>query len=172
MGKAHIDVYARVRPCKKPSQHFDVDYTDHAVAVRLPRDATAGLINNQRENFSFAFSRVLDATITQDAVFDTVAQPVVDSVLEGYNGTIFAYGQTGTGKTFTMEGVAEPAELKGIIPRAFSEIFEQVQVEAREDLEFLVRASYLEIYNEEIRDLLSKNPHNKLDLKESPDSVQ
>ena len=91
MGKAHIDVYARVRPCKRASAHMDIDYASHAVAVHLPHK-DQGLINNQRENYNFAFSRVLDQTITQDAVFETVAQPVVDSVLDGYNGTIFAYG--------------------------------------------------------------------------------
>ena len=74
-------------------------------------------------------------------------------MLNGYNGTIFAYGQTGAGKTFTMEGVADPAHLRGIIPNAFQHVFDKVAV-AEERQHFLVRASYLEIYNEEIRDLL------------------
>ena len=99
-GKAHIDVFARIRPTKKASPNVDIDYADHAIAVHLPKHEQ-GLINNQKENFSFAFTRVLDQTITQDSVFETVAQPVVDSVLQGYNGTVFAYGQTGSGKTLT-----------------------------------------------------------------------
>ena len=164
---------------------------------------------------TFTFDAVFPPHSLQEAIYTSTAKPILDSVMQGYNGTIFAcartaripwapaarrgsaplaptppasrpvprpapaltrtaragrYGQTGTGKTFTMEGVPDPPELKGIIPRAFHEIFEQILSQGGESLEFLVRASYLEIYNEEIRDLLSKNPHNKLELKESPDS--
>ena len=75
-------------------------------------------------------------------------------LVEGYNGTIFAYGQTGAGKTHTMEGVADDPDLRGIIPNSFEQIFDRVSL-ALPNQEFLVRASYLEIYNEEIRDLLS-----------------
>tara|TARA_B110001452_G_scaffold213429_1_gene184175 strand:- start:443 stop:838 length:396 start_codon:yes stop_codon:yes gene_type:complete len=69
-----------------------------------------------------------------------------------------------------MEGVNDPPELKGIIPRAFNHIFDMIAKRGGENTEFLVRASYLELYNEEVRDLLSKNSQNKLDLKETPDS--
>jgi len=76
------------------------------------------------------------------------------------------YSHTSTGKTHTMEGAASSAE-RGIIPNSFQHIFERVSVS--ENQQFLVRASYLEIYNEEIRDLLSKDPRNKLKLREHPD---
>lgn len=78
--------------------------------------------------------------------------------MEGYNGTIFAYGQTGTGKTFTMEGVNSP-ELKGIIPRSIEWIFNNIKNYSNQ--QFLVRASFVEIYNEDVRDLLNKNFKNK-----------
>jgi kinesin family protein 3/17 len=90
-------------------------------------------------------------------------------VLEGYNGTIFAYGQTGTGKTHTMTGVEGDPNHEGIMPRAFADIFESIKGDSNQT-QFLVRASYLEIYNEEIRDLLAKNPKNRLELHEKPDS--
>jgi kinesin family protein 3/17 len=64
---------------------------------------------------------------------------------------VFAYGQTGCGKSFTMQGVTNPASQRGIIPRAFEHIFEAI--DASENMKYLVHASYLEIYNEEIRDL-------------------
>ena len=64
--------------------------------------------------------------------------------------------QTGAGKTFTMEGEPDPPELRGIIPNSFQHIFDRIAL--AENQQFLVRASYLEIYNEEIRDLLSNNP--------------
>ena len=92
----------------------------------------------------------------QDDLYQQTAAPIIENVFEGYNGTIFAYGQTGTGKTFTMEGVNEPPELRGIIPRAFHHIFDLIDSRGGQTTEFLVRASYLEIYNEEVRDLLSR----------------
>uniref|UniRef100_A0A8B9VZH0 Kinesin-like protein n=1 Tax=Anas zonorhyncha TaxID=75864 RepID=A0A8B9VZH0_9AVES len=88
-------------------------------------------------------------------------------VTEGYNGTIFAYGQTGSGKSFTMQGVVDPSTEKGIIPRAFEHIFESIQ--CAENTKFLVRASYLEIYNEDVRDLLGADTKQKLELKEHPE---
>ena len=69
-------------------------------------------------------------------------------MLEGYNGTVFAYGQTGCGKSYTMMGVQDPPENLGVIPRAFDHIFDHVAV--NKSMKYLVRASYLEIYNEEV----------------------
>ncbi|KAK3558341.1 hypothetical protein QTP86_017253, partial [Hemibagrus guttatus] len=82
--------------------------------------------------------------------------------------TIFAYGQTGTGKTFTMEGVRAVPELRGIIPNSFAHIFGHI-AKAEGDTRFLVRVSYLEIYNEEVRDLLGKDQMQRLEVKERPD---
>jgi kinesin family protein 3/17 len=88
--------------------------------------------------------------------------------MEGFNGTIFAYGQTGCGKTFTMQGVNEPYVLRGVIPHSFDHVFDNVAA-APDGVEFLIRCQYLEIYNEEVRDLLGKDVKAKLDLKESKD---
>ena len=77
--------------------------------------------------------------------------------------------QTGTGKTFTMEGNRSVAELKGIIPNSFAHIFGHIFRKADSDLSFLVRVSYLEIYNEEVRDLLGKDQSTRLEVKERPD---
>lgn len=118
---------------------------------------------------TFTFDAVFDPDVTQRKLYDVCSAPVVEAVLSGFNGTIFAYGQTGAGKTFTMEGSQEPPELRGIIPNAFQQIFDKVAL-AQGTQQFLVRASYLEIYNEEIRDLLAKDPKNKLELKENVDS--
>jgi kinesin family protein 3/17 len=108
-------------------------------------------------------------------VYDESAFPLVESVIKGYNGTIFAYGQTGCGKTHTMLGVPNDMQLRGIIPNCFAQIFGFID-EMADDMKFLVRCSYLEIYNEEIHDLLvdpashkgiGQGPR-KLDLKEDP----
>lgn len=97
-----------------------------------------------------------------------IAFPIIEKVLEGYNGTIFAYGQTGTGKTFTMAGNPTVPELKGIIPNTFSHVFSQIS-RASEEKSFVVKVTYLEIYNEEVRDLLSSDPSKKLSVRERKD---
>ncbi|KAL4168365.1 hypothetical protein KRP22_011767 [Phytophthora ramorum] len=114
---------------------------------------------------SFTFDASFGAQSTQQQVYDTAATEIVEAVMEGYNGTIFAYGQTGAGKSHTMEGYGDQP---GIIPNSFKHVFDKVAISKNKRI--LVRASYLEIYNEEIRDLLSKDPKNALDLKENADS--
>ncbi|CAC5380917.1 KIF3A [Mytilus coruscus] len=116
----------------------------------------------------FTFDMVFGPNSKQVDLYNQAARPIVDFVLEGYNGTIFAYGQTGTGKTFTMEGVRAVPELRGIIPNSFAHIFGKI-AKAEGDTRFLVRVSYLEIYNEEVRDLLHKDQNQRLEVKERPD---
>ncbi|MEE6479399.1 hypothetical protein FKM82_012240 [Ascaphus truei] len=117
---------------------------------------------------TFTFDTVFGQDSKQLDVYNLTARPIIDSVLEGYNGTIFAYGQTGTGKTFTMEGVRAVPELRGIIPNSFAHVFGHI-AKAEGDTRFLVRVSYLEIYNEEVRDLLGKDQNQRLEVKERPD---
>ncbi|KAK6173148.1 hypothetical protein SNE40_016660 [Patella caerulea] len=117
---------------------------------------------------TYTFDIVFGQDCKQLDVYNVIARPVVDCVLEGFNGTIFAYGQTGTGKTFTMEGVRAVPELRGIIPNSFAHIFGAI-AKAEGDIRFLVRVSYLEIYNEEVRDLLGKDQTQRLEVKERPD---
>jgi kinesin family protein 3/17 len=118
---------------------------------------------------AFTFDSVFSTSSTQADVYNEVARPIVENVLQGYNGTIFAYGQTGTGKTYTMEGVHNVPELKGIIPNSFAQIFSHIGKAAEGDQRFLVRCSYLEIYNEDVRDLLSKQASARLEVKEHKD---
>ncbi len=96
-------------------------------------------------------------------VYEGCGRTIVENVLEGYNGTIFAYGQTGSGKTWTMEGQPDDPNLRGITPNAFKHIYERIAIIAEEETragcatpsEFLIRAQFLEIYNENVRDLLA-----------------
>ncbi len=106
-------------------------------------------------------------------MYEQTAFSLVEQVVEGYNGTIFAYGQTvyfraqGCGKTHSMIGDPSSEEHKGLIPRTFQHIMSIIDV--AEEKKFLVRCSYIEIYNEDIHDLISKDVKQKKDLKESPD---
>ena len=105
---------------------------------------------------TFAFDHVFGDICNQVDVYEQCAAPIVDSVLKGYNGTLFAYGQTGTGKTFTMEGDIKSETNKGITPRTFTQIIDYV-TNSPQSIEYLVRISFLEIYQDEVYDLLSKN---------------
>lgn len=136
-------------------------------------DKSYGQINLEKPNSgevakTFAFDAVYGQDSQQQSVYDESAFPLVESVLEGYNGTIFAYGQTGCGKTHTMMGSYESEETQGIIPKAFNHIFGCID-SAEDGKKFLVRCSYLEIYNESILDLLGKDNNRKLDVKEDKD---
>ncbi|CAI4232029.1 unnamed protein product [Auanema sp. JU1783] len=114
----------------------------------------------------FTFDAIYGASSKQKDLYDETFRDLVDSVLNGFNGTIFAYGQTGTGKTYTMEGKASIQDERGVIYNCFDHIFQHISQSRNQ--KYLVRASYLEIYQEEIRDLLDKDG-KKLELKERPD---
>ncbi|CAM4681196.1 unnamed protein product [Leuciscus chuanchicus] len=164
-----VKVVVRCRPMNEKERvaNFDrvvsVDVKLGQVAVRNPRAASS-----HEHPKVFTFDSVYDWNSKQMELYDETFRPLVDSVLFGFNGTIFAYGQTGTGKTFTMEGVRNDPERRGVIPNSFEHIF--THISRSQNQQYLVRASYLEIYQEEIRDLLSKDQLHRLELKERPDT--
>lgn len=126
--------------------------------------------NNGDVDKNFSYDAVYGADSTQRQVYDETAFPLVESVIQGYNGTIFAYGQTGCGKSHTMMGEGKD-ELRGIIPTAFEHIYGYIDDSKNGNKKFLVRCSYLEIYNEDVRDLLSSDIERKLELKENEKKV-
>uniref|UniRef100_A0A672N771 Kinesin-like protein n=1 Tax=Sinocyclocheilus grahami TaxID=75366 RepID=A0A672N771_SINGR len=107
----------------------------------------------------YAFDRVFPTNTTQEQVYNTCAKQIVRDVLGGYNGTIFAYGQTSSGKTHTMEGNLHDPQQMGIIPRIAEDIFNHIFA-MDENLEFHIKVSYFEIYMEKIRDLLDVTKTN------------
>jgi len=160
-GKSEcVKVAIRVRPMNAHEKEqnstlcVEVDTVNNTVSV------------TKTDTKTFQFDYVYPMETTQRQIYDEVAFPIVDSIFQGYNGTIFAYGQTGCGKTFTMMGIVDNPDLKGIIPNAFSHIFGFIKTEG-ESKKFLVRCSFVEIYNEEVRDLLV-NKSTKLDIREDP----
>ncbi|XP_035006242.2 kinesin heavy chain-like [Hippoglossus stenolepis] len=107
----------------------------------------------------YVFDRVLPPNTSQGQVYDQCAKQIVKDVLGGYNGTIFAYGQTSSGKTHTMEGKLHDPQLMGIIPRIAHDIFDHIY-SMDENLEFHIKVSYFEIYMDKIRDLLDVSKTN------------
>ncbi|ORX36676.1 P-loop containing nucleoside triphosphate hydrolase protein [Kockovaella imperatae] len=105
------------------------------------------------KNRRYIFDHVFQRNATQEAVFEKTAKPLLSGVLDGFNATVFAYGATGCGKTHTISGTAEDP---GITVRIMRELFEMIE-ESKDDFDTYVELSMVEIYNENIRDLLGDN---------------
>lgn len=164
-----VQVVVRCRPMddretgRGYSRVVDVIPSRGVVEVRHPRDDPSSETVKV-----FTFDAVYDWHSSQQELYEETVRPLVSSILDGFNGTIFAYGQTGTGKTYTMEGSKTEHEKRGVIPRSFEHIFNHIG--RTENMQYLVRASYLEIYQEEIRDLLHPDQSLRFELKEKPDT--
>ncbi|KAI1374146.1 kinesin-domain-containing protein [Hypoxylon crocopeplum] len=143
-GKGNVIVSVRVRPDAggngnhKPEGEWMVDGRKSLIAYR------------GREGGDYYYDNVFSTHDDNSRVYDHIAKRLVRRVMEGYHGTVFAYGMTGTGKTFSMQGTASSP---GVIPLAITDIFSYIR--ETPSREFLLRVSYLEIYNERIHDLLS-----------------
>uniref|UniRef100_A0A9L0RVL0 Kinesin-like protein n=1 Tax=Equus caballus TaxID=9796 RepID=A0A9L0RVL0_HORSE len=152
-----VHAFVRVRPTDDFA-HEVIRYGDDnkSIDIHLKKDTRRGVVNNQQTDWSFKLDGVLhDAS--QDLVYETVAKDVISQALDGYNGTIMCYGQTGAGKTYTMTGATENYKHRGILPRALQQVFRMI--EERPTHAITVRVSYLEIYNESLFDLLSTLPY-------------
>uniref|UniRef100_A0A7M4FBE7 Kinesin family member 11 n=1 Tax=Crocodylus porosus TaxID=8502 RepID=A0A7M4FBE7_CROPO len=159
----NIQVVVRCRPfntSERKANSFavvDCDQGRKEVSIRT------GGVTDKTSRKTYTFDMVFGAQAKQIDVYRSVVCPILDEVIMGYNCTVFAYGQTGTGKTFTMEGERSPNDeytweedpLAGIIPRTLHQIFEKL---SENGTEFSVKVSLLEIYNEELFDLLTPSP--------------
>jgi kinesin family protein C2/C3 len=155
--KGNIRVYARVRPMLR--EELEAGETE-AVAVRGDSVVVKHPVTGKPS--AFAYDAVFGPSTSQADIFaDT--RPLMSSVLDGFHVCIFAYGQTGAGKTHTMEG---PAGDPGVNYRALDELFRLID-ERRGDWEYRVRVSMVEIYNEQLRDLLNEDAGaaRKLDIR-------
>ncbi|XP_047685783.1 kinesin-like protein KIF27 isoform X2 [Prionailurus viverrinus] len=147
MEEIPVKVAVRIRPllCKEVLHN-------HQACVRVIPNTQQIIIGRDRV---FTFDFVFGKNSTQDEVYNACIKPLVLSLIEGYNATVFAYGQTGSGKTYTIGGghVASVVEgQKGIIPRAIQEIFQNISENSSTD--FNIKVSYIEVYKEDLRDLL------------------
>lgn len=125
----------------------------------LPDNKTVN-INSQYENgedLTFTFDYIFSPLGTQQEVYEVAATPIIKAVFQGFNGTILAYGQTSSGKTYTMTGY--DSSDNGIIPRLVDDLFQKIS-ESDESIEFTVKVGYCEIYLEKIKDLISPNKNN------------
>jgi len=158
-----VRVCCRIRPLNSKERGF----TGDACCAAIKDDYTIVHSGSNGDNKDFVFDRVFGTDSRQEDVYMYAAQPIVQSIVEGYNGTVFAYGQTGSGKTHTMEGPEHTdPELQGVIPRMIGTIFEDV-LKADANIEFNITVAYFEIYQEKIRDLLNTSQDNMV-VREHP----
>ena len=194
----NVRVLVRVRPPN--ARELDGGYaksihahSDTQLSVTRAGSAAHAGAQGTTSSSSFAYDYVCDETQSQEAIFERVGAPIVDGVVEGFHGCVLAYGQTGAGKTYTMQGVDYDddgrddddgcgdrgdvamggggevdlnAAHAGLIPRVLRRLFARVEserarvAEAGGDAEFDVKCSYLEIYNETLRDLLMNSEYD------------
>ncbi|KAI1288117.1 Kinesin heavy chain [Halotydeus destructor] len=150
-GECNIQVVCRFRPLN--------DSEERAGSKFVPKfpQGTEDCINLGGK--VYMFDKVFKPNAAQDKVYNDSAKNIVKDVLGGFNGTIFAYGQTSSGKTHTMEGVLGDPDLQGIIPRIVNDIFNYIY-SMDENIEFHIKISYFEIYMDKIRDLLDVSKTN------------
>ncbi|XP_066100102.1 kinesin-like protein KIFC3 isoform X6 [Saccopteryx bilineata] len=159
--KGNIRVIARVRPVTKE----DGEGPEAANAVTFDSDDDSIIhLMHKGKPVSFELDKVFSSRASQQDVFQEV-QALITSCIDGFNVCIFAYGQTGAGKTYTMEGTPENP---GINQRALQLLFSEVQEKAS-DWEYTITVSAAEIYNEVLRDLLGQEPQEKLEIRLCPD---
>ncbi|MGH0164765.1 UNVERIFIED_CONTAM: hypothetical protein FKN15_048112 [Acipenser sinensis] len=148
----------------RSNQIFPFRFTSSSCTVSLCSDEVKARLQCQlywklQQGKPYIFDKVLPPNTSQENVYNACAKQIVKDVLGGYNGTIFAYGQTSSGKTHTMEGKLHNPQLMGIIPRISHDIFDHIY-SMDENLEFHIKVSYFEIYMDKIRDLLDVSKTN------------
>ncbi|XP_016648782.1 PREDICTED: 125 kDa kinesin-related protein isoform X1 [Prunus mume] len=158
----NVQVLVRCRPLSEDEMRVHTPVVISCHESRREVSAIQNIANKQIDR-TFAFDKVFGPASQQKELYDQAVSPIVNEVLEGYNCTIFAYGQTGTGKTYTMEGGARkkngefPSDA-GVIPRAVKQIFDILEAQVAE---YSMKVTFLELYNEEISDLLAPDESTK-----------
>ena len=147
-GGERVHVYCRIRPGRDAGTTQASDGQN--VTVRQPElRATAR---------GFEFDGAYGPDSDQQGVYDDVGVPILDAVLQGYNGTVLAYGQTGSGKTHTLLNVGDERADAGLVPRLVAALFVHIKCDTRHV--YMVKASFAQIYNEQIDDLLKPAGRN------------
>lgn len=155
--QTRVKVFLRSRPCENFANDM-IEYGSDDKTVNIynrRRSGSQAYVNNQVTDWSFKVDGILH-NVSQGETFDSVAKDMSNKALDGYNGTVLCYGQTGAGKTFTMTGATENYEQRGLIPRTIQHLFKEIQ--NRQDRSYTIRIGYLEIYNEQLFDLLATMP--------------
>ena len=164
VSKHRVGVFVRIKPTDRFAREtIELLPDTNSLNIHTRKEGHRGYINNQVLDWHFTTDGVLH-NASQEEVYAKCASRLVKLTLNGFNNTLFAYGQTGSGKTYTMTGTTGNFQHRGIIPRAISELYKDI--DERLEFDITVRISYLEIYKDNIYDLLGTlnctgaNPHH------------
>ncbi|KAL4488453.1 hypothetical protein ABPG72_013021 [Tetrahymena utriculariae] len=160
--QSNIKTFIRVRPLNK----MEIEFNENGMGNENLRFNDNKTICVMPEKGLYTLDKVYPPDTQQEEIYEDVGRGMVNDVLQGYNGTIFAYGPTGSGKTYTMFGDVNDPKQKGIIPRVSNQIFNYINA-LDQDIEFSITVSMLEIYKEQLFDLLKVDRVN-LKIKENP----
>ena len=158
---SRIKIFSRVRPTSKPFKGLHLSEADSSVSINIGFQDNISKRPQSRysqappSSHTFKFAHVFDQSDSQEEIFEHVARHMIDNFLGGYNGTIFAYGQTSSGKTHTIEGSSRSYVERGLIPRTISYVFEDVERRLALEEDMTVQVSYMEIYQDVGYDLLN-----------------
>lgn len=151
---SNITVICRFRPLNNKEKEIS-----QSTCVSFPNPTSVVVSSQDQTPLTFSFDKVFSPNSKQEEVYEYSAKHIIESVMQGFNGTIFAYGQTSSGKTYTMTGdQADPVNM-GITPRMITTVFDIID-NASENVEFTVKVSFCEIYMEKISDLLDTSKEN------------
>ncbi|KAL5716614.1 hypothetical protein ACHQM5_009753 [Ranunculus cassubicifolius] len=151
--EVNVQVVLRCRPLNDEEQRQNIPRVISCNEQRREITVLQTIANKQVDR-PFSFDKVFGPKAQQRSIYDHAIYPIVNEVLEGFNCTVFAYGQTATGKTYTMEGPkgGELSAEAGVIPRAVRQIFDTLEAQKAD---YSIKVTFLELYNEEITDLLA-----------------
>ncbi|CAG9329986.1 unnamed protein product [Blepharisma stoltei] len=153
-SSGNIRVVCRFRPLNEKEKLIE-----ESVCVTFDPDNRTVAIKSEGEPQRFSYDYVFNPSTPQAQIYQIGARPIIDAIMQGFNGTVFAYGQTSSGKTFTMTGVLGDKNLMGIIPRMVGDVFSKI-LNSDSHIEFSVKVGYCEIYMEKIKDLLEPSKNN------------
>ncbi|CAG9828406.1 unnamed protein product [Diabrotica balteata] len=164
--KGNIRVFCRVRPPINEAENEKskcwINYVNESTIEIRPTQPPNTTPKSTDPKLEFTFDQVFQESATQEEFFVELSQ-LVQSAIDGYNVCVFAYGQTGSGKTYTMQGSENPVHM-GMIPRTINLIFDTIKDLKNCKWQYEVTASFLEIYNENVRDLLDSDTNQNLEI--------
>jgi len=165
-GKSNIMVAVRCRPLSTKESDISMQETiqilNRNIVCVIDPGTSEDVFKNKSREQQYAFDFAFDKNTTQSEVYENTTKFLLSGILEGFNATVFAYGATGAGKTYTMLGTGDNP---GIMVRSLSDLFVIID-KAKEQREFTIKLSYVEIYNESLRDLIEKGEN--LEMREDP----
>jgi kinesin family protein 6/9 len=153
MSALPIKIYIRTRPTTDfAGENLKILDDRQTVTVNIDKSDPLNFLNTPECNYTFKFHSILH-NVSQEIVFEESAREIVDSFIQGYHGCVFAFGQRGAGKTFTMFGGIRHFKYRGVIPRAISYVFQEL--EKFKTVQFTISLQFFQIYQDIIFDLLS-----------------